>query len=45
MSLEALVIFFGACWFGVGLAVGFLVFRRINWPSVREWLKEQVIAK
>ena len=45
MSLETLVIAFGACWFVLGLAVGFLIFRCINWSSVREWLKEQVTAK
>lgn len=45
MSLEALVIFFGACWFGVGLVVGFLCFKCVNWESVRAWLKEQVTAK
>lgn len=45
MSLEALVIFFGACWFGVGLAVGFILFRCVNWASVRDWLEEQVMAK
>lgn len=45
MSLEALVIAFGACWFLLGLAVGFLCFKCINWSAVRAWLEEQVTAK
>lgn len=45
MSLEALVVAFGVCWFLLGLAVGFLFFKCIDWESVRAWLEEQVTAK
>lgn len=45
MSLEALVVVFGACWFLLGLAVGFLCFKCVNWSAVRAWLEEQVAAK
>lgn len=45
MSFEILLVCFAACWFFVGLLTGFIVFTRIDWLSVREWLKEQVMAK
>lgn len=45
MSLEMLVIFFGSCCFVLGLAVGFLCFKCINWTAVHRWLEEQVTAK
>jgi len=45
MSLGALVVFFGICCFLLGLAVGFLCFKCIDWSAIRDWLEEQVTAK